>query len=140
MYAGGRGAMYDSYGRGLPGRGTARGRGTFVDWCHHPERRINPEDMELSDTASSPIKPGDHHMSDAEKSAKKRLAFEQASPDDTGALALSNSMEDVNSENQGVEEKNHPVKDKKRHKKEDGTSVSGNSGSAASLEGDRRDQ
>ncbi|KAK1649708.1 hypothetical protein QYE76_067513 [Lolium multiflorum] len=138
-FKGGRGAMYDSSGRGPPGRGTARGRGTYVDWRHHPERRINPEDMELSDTASSPIKPGEHHMSDAEKSAKKRLAFEQASPDDTGALALSNSVEDVNSENQG-EEENHPVKDKKRHKKEDGTSVSGNSGSAASLEGDRRDQ
>jgi hypothetical protein len=60
MYAYGRGAMNDfnSYGRGFPGRGTTQGRGNFVDWRHHPERRFNPEDMELSYAASSPIKPG----------------------------------------------------------------------------------
>jgi hypothetical protein len=79
-------------------------------------------------------------MSDADKTAKKRLAFEQSSPEDVGALVLTNSMEDVNTETQGTEEKGQLVKDKKRHKKEDGTSVSGNSGSTASFEGDRRDQ
>jgi hypothetical protein len=128
-------------GRGFDNSG--RGRGGYVDWRQHPERR-NPEgvilnDRDLMDTATSPVKSGDVNMSDTDSLAKKRLAFETNNGGKegnmtNGTLLLENTP--------GIKD-NIVVgeKDNKRHKRDDGTSVSGTSGgSAASLEGDRRTQ
>jgi hypothetical protein len=65
-------------GRGLGMVFAGRGRGTFVDWHEHPERDAKQPavgDRELMDTATSPNKVADVHMSDVEKNAKKRLSF-----------------------------------------------------------------
>jgi hypothetical protein len=91
------------------------------------------------DTATSPVKSGDVNMSDTDSLAKKRLAFETNNGGKegnmtNGTLLLENTP--------GIKD-NIVVgeKDNKRHKRDDGTSVSGTSGgSAASLEGDRRTQ
>jgi hypothetical protein len=134
---GGRGRGMDAFGRG---------RDTYVDWRLHPERDPGgsaPSDKDLMDTATSPNKVGDTHMSEADRLAKRCLAFEnEKSGKETGVepnallplhkppVGVVNIVEDQENE-----------KDKKRHKREDGTSVSGTStGSAAPLEGDRRDQ
>jgi hypothetical protein len=80
-----------------------------------------------------------------EKNAKKRLAFDhvKGNPKETLTLALTNCMH-VDGDNINkvvVEEDDKEKKDKKRHKGVDGTSVSNtSSGSAASLEGVRREQ
>jgi hypothetical protein len=61
-------------GRGLGMVFAGRGRGTFVDWREHPERHAKQPavgDRELMDTATSPNKVADVHMSDVEKNAKK---------------------------------------------------------------------
>ncbi|KAK1628903.1 hypothetical protein QYE76_003218 [Lolium multiflorum] len=63
-------------GRGRMGAGMGCGRGSFVDWRNHPERQDLGQEGELNDVASSPIKGDDVIMSDAEKAARKRLAFE----------------------------------------------------------------
>jgi hypothetical protein len=128
-------------GRGAPG-GFGQGRGQYADWRAHPERNTGRHESDLEDTASSPIKSTDVHMSEAEKKAKKRLAFETNAEENGVTLTITNSAHtnvDLPSEdkvNEGLNEK-----DNKRHKREDGTSVSGNSnGSAASFEDDRRAQ
>ena len=81
-------------------------------------------------------------MLDMEKNAKKRLAFEGMEIQNTGVLAVTNNMH-VDDEPQAVKDANGEdiIKDKKRYRREDGTTVSGQSlGSAASLEDDRRSQ
>jgi hypothetical protein len=142
---GGRGDVMDgtyAQGRGQQGFAASYGRGTFVDWRQHPERNATGMDRELEDTATSPSKVGDLPMTDAEKNAKKRLTFDQTPPAGGKTLALTNAMH-VDGipfiDQEG--EKENKEKDKKRYKKEDGTSVSGQShGSAASFEDDRRVQ
>jgi hypothetical protein len=60
-------------GRGLGMVFAGRGHGTFVDWREHPERHAKQPgvgDRELMDTATSPNKVADVHMSDVEKNAK----------------------------------------------------------------------
>jgi hypothetical protein len=82
-------------------------------------------------------------MTDLEKNVKKRIAFEQDANKATEVLAITNSMHVVDGgaieEETDVGEKIE--KDKKRHKRADGTSTSSASiGSAASLEDDRPTQ
>jgi hypothetical protein len=145
MAPGGRGihaeAVFNTQGRGNLGMTCAMGRGNYFDWRDHPERKTSDFEGKLSDTASSPNKVNDQLMTDVEKNAKKRLAFGPNIADGE-TLAITNEMHvDVeNSPNIG-EEYDQANKDKKRYKKEDGTSISGQSnGSAASPEDDRRVQ
>ena len=120
---------------------SSAGQGEYFDWRNHPENRTKEDNEELKDTASSPVKPVDQHMLEMEKNAKKRLAFEQTEPPNTGILVITNTTqleEGLPSAVKGREEES--IKDKKMHK-EDGTSNSEQSvGSAASLKGDRRKQ
>ncbi|KAK1645138.1 hypothetical protein QYE76_062943 [Lolium multiflorum] len=145
-FAGGQGnTVFEdaAYSRDNTGVLPARGRGEFVDWRLHPERRVPDIDKDLADTASSPVKQTDTHMTDLEKNVKKRLAFEQDANKATEVLAITNSMHVVDG---GAIEEETDVggkieKDKKRHKRADGTSTSSASiGSAASLEDDRPTQ
>jgi hypothetical protein len=91
------------------------------------------------DTATSPAKPGDVNMSEAEKSTKKRLQFEQGvQEENTGAGMGDNALALVDPNNNSEQGKGQAgAKDTKRHKKDDGTSYSG---SAASLEDERYTQ
>jgi hypothetical protein len=61
------GGMSDTFGRGV---------GNYVDWRDHPELRRPTVDGDLRDTATSPVKTGDVVMTEAEKAARKHLAFE----------------------------------------------------------------
>jgi hypothetical protein len=137
-YGGGRGGVYDG-GHGNRGRGS----GTWVDWRQHPEHVTKTSDIDLTDTATSPVKTPDVHMSEAEKSVKKRLAFGSDGQEADNTLATMDvSMLGVEEalHNQGADE-TEGANDNKRQKKSDGTpSASANSGSAASLEDDRRVQ
>jgi hypothetical protein len=147
-YSAGRGGFVGggSRGRGTVGDTMGRGRGEYVDWRLHPERGVADGasvDKDLRDTATSPIKTKDIAMSDAEKNAKKRIAFEDDQNINPAALALTNSAMHVDGELLLAEGEgdNVEVNGKKRHKSTDGTSISGASTeSAASLEGDRRVQ
>jgi hypothetical protein len=72
---------------------------------------------------------------------KKRLVFGQEPHKAEEDLALMNVMQVDGHVILGVENKEEESKDKKRHKKTDGTMSSGaSSGSAASLEDGRRTQ
>jgi hypothetical protein len=136
----GRGNFMESRGRGF-GDGLSRGRGNFVDWRAHPEHLTHADDKDLDDTATNPIKDGDTHMTDAEKKAKKRLSFNQGEQHGGGTLVTTNFVMDEENLEKVGDLNNSNVKDTKRHKREDGTSVSGASvESAASLEDDRRTQ
>jgi hypothetical protein len=132
-----------SRGRGRSEEPVGTGKGNFVDWRLHPERKnLDTYDKELEDTATSPNKQGDVNMSEAEKLSKRRLGFEESPNIIPGSLALTNSAMAID----GVLHLEGPKKDmegkvtKKKHKKANGTSVSADSGSAASLEDDRRVQ
>jgi hypothetical protein len=131
------------YPLGRDGRG-GRGRGSFVDWRLHPERK---DEDELEDTGSSPIKKPDIEMTDPEANARKRLAFPY---DDLAVgglnsklLAITNGS-DMNVDTCSVNDVSvfeGKEKTNKRSKKLDGQDGSDfNSGSAASLEDDRRQQ
>jgi hypothetical protein len=136
---GGRSEFIHGRGRGEPGAGHGRG---YVDWRLHPERR-STDDGDLQDTDSSPTKTGDVVMSEAEKAARKRLAFEDGSyaadgvsPNLNPALLLTThgveAPGDVDKENSS---------DSKRHKSGgDNIGHDTHPGSAASLEDDRRVQ
>ena len=99
-------------------------------------------DNELKDTATSPMKQVDAHMTDLEKNSKKRLTFEEGAEDDGKQLALTNhTYEDNRNSLAAASLVVEASKEKKRYKKADGTMISGTStGSAASLEDDRRIQ
>jgi hypothetical protein len=116
----------------MAGRG--RGRGGYVDWREHPERK-NSVDKDLEDTAASPIKKGDVVMVEADGATKRRLAFEEGrGKEDTEENLLVLAMV---SQERIVADDVDDSDGKKRYKKEDGTSVSG---SAASSADDRREQ
>ncbi|KAM0913347.1 hypothetical protein ACQ4PT_012207 [Festuca glaucescens] len=128
---GGRGVFFDG------GLGRGRGR-AFVDWRNHPERTTGKDD-DLMDTGTSPVKKGGIPMSEAEKNAKKRLGFEEESENLGNELFVVNSglgVENIPDRGEGVVVVD--AMDNKRHKREDGTSVSARS--AASLEDGRRAQ
>jgi hypothetical protein len=122
------------------GRGMGRGRGSFVDWRSHPERRVPGKDGELKNTASNPIKSGDVVMAETETemAARKRLAF-QDTLDNTSTSALNNTK---TQKVDGTEPTDSGgSSDSKRHKRNNGMEPSGTrTGSAASFEDDRRDQ
>ncbi|KAM0861002.1 hypothetical protein ACQ4PT_046180 [Festuca glaucescens] len=136
---------------GSRAEGIGRGRGGYVDWRNHPEHNLvnNGKNMneELDDTAISPVKVGDVHMTDNEKNAKKRLSFDQEGMQ--ASDAHDNQDVDPNKNalmiidgSKGLEtevENDDTGKENKRHKK-DGDTSSANTGSAASLEGDRQTQ
>jgi hypothetical protein len=139
---GGRTVGMEAFRRGHGGGFVGGGRGSYVDWRVHPERNTKSNDKgdkELMDTATRPTKPDDVIMSEAEKSAKKRLQFVQGLQDmNTGAGMGDNALALVdpnNSSEQGKEQAG--AKDSKRHKRDDGTSYSG---SAVSQEDDRHTQ
>jgi hypothetical protein len=119
------------------------GRGGYVDWRNHPEREDPPSmgnmDDDLTDTATSPVKPGDIVMT--EKLAKRRL-FVEESNDVEDTLVVVNSG--VNIDGTPIPNANNPAPEdynaKKRYKKVDGSSVSADTRSAASLEDDRQTQ
>jgi hypothetical protein len=81
-------------------------------------------------------------MTDADKLAKRRLEFNENATVNPGLLAITSSAMAVDGTEIPVENITDGlgVNSKKRHKTVDGTSVSADSGSAASLEGDRRTQ
>jgi hypothetical protein len=124
LRGGGRGGRDSFTGRG-------RGRGNFVDWRLHPERKDSIGE-ELKDTAASPSKRGDVVMSDVDANAKKRLTFagQKEVNDVSMNLALITSVLEEDGDVIGAN-------GKKRYKKEDGSSLSR---SAAPLEDDRREQ
>jgi hypothetical protein len=75
---GGRGESPIGHGRGDFGENPGRGRGNFVDWRDHPERNGRNTDIELSDTATSPIKNGSIHMQVGDSTgsgAKRNIDF-----------------------------------------------------------------
>jgi hypothetical protein len=92
------------------------------------------------DTASSPSKSGDVNMTEAEKLAKRRLAFESTNIEKVGRQDNMAMSLDISPGAVPVVDNQEDGKVKKRQKGVDGTSVSGTSGSAASLEDDRRAQ
>ena len=118
------------------------GRGKSTDELDYLGRKVTSAEDDLTDTATSPSKPIDQHMLDLEKNAKKRLDFDKVSSASVGVLPLTNAMHvDGDSVVPPSETGDQVVKDQKRYKREDGTSVSGQSnGSAASFEDDRRAQ
>jgi hypothetical protein len=98
-------------------------------------------DDDLTDTSTSPVKPGDIVMTEAEKLAKRRLFVEESNAV-AGTLVVVNSGVNIDgpvipNANNSVPEDNNA---KKRYKKVDGSSVSADTGSAASLEDDRQAQ
>ena len=133
--------MVPDRGCGAAWPGGAHGKVNF-DGSQYPGRSAADTEEELTDTGLSPIKINDHHMLDMEKNAKKRLAFDHVNKKGVVPLALTNSRHtDGDTLLQTKESVEHAEKDKKRHKREDGTSLSEQSnGSAASLEDDRREQ
>jgi hypothetical protein len=118
-------------GDGLVGRGRG-GKGSFVDWRDHPERK-GVTDKELMDSATSPYKKGDLEMSEAKIHARKRLLLggmeDGREKVGVGAGLLSTSL--PAKEYMVAQTK---LQEHKRYKKEDGTSLSG---SAASPVDDR---
>jgi hypothetical protein len=137
---GGRMGFNDGVGRGRGGFGEGLGGGhaAYVDWREHPEKKGNmaAEDKDLADTATSPIKTKDIIMSEVDKNAKRRLAFEQNSGKLTTETMIPTDVNMVADLPVPVEEL-PAVNDGKRHKGVNGTT---SSGSAASHEGDRREQ
>ena len=113
-----------------------------MDWHLHPERAADADDNDLRDTATSPLKQGDTHMTQAETNAKKRLAFEEETHNEEKQLSLANATHGAPQSVMAMENPTVEVtKEKKRIKRSDGTMVSGaSSGSAASLEDDRHTQ
>jgi hypothetical protein len=81
-------------------------------------------------------------MTEAEKQAKKRLAFGDDTDTDLGKLTDMNAAMVVDGTLSNMENVNKRGDEntKKRHKITDGTSVSTDTGSAASFEDDRRAQ
>ncbi|KAK1631429.1 hypothetical protein QYE76_005744 [Lolium multiflorum] len=136
-----RGDLRHGRGRGVFGDLTGWERGNYVDWRDHPERINTAGDLE--DTAASPIKDGDTNMTDLDKNAKKRLAFDQETLNQSGTLVVANNVmvtDQVLGEGEELD-KCEETKDNKRHKRSNGTAISGTStGSAASLEDDRQVQ
>jgi hypothetical protein len=127
---GGRGGL----GRGETMSGRGHGRGGYVDWREHPERK-NSVDKDLEETAASPIKKGDVVMAEADGATKRRLAFEEGrGKEDMEENLLALAM--VPQEKIVADDVDDSA-GRKRYKKEDGTSVSG---SAASSADDRREQ
>jgi hypothetical protein len=133
-----------SRGRGGDVEASGRGRGYYTDWRAHPERKDTgaSDDKDLEDTASSPVNSGDVIMNDADKLAKRRLGFAENETGNPGTIVLTNSamLVDGAEVTAEVETGTVGVNTKKKHRKNDGSSVSTDSGSAASLEGVRREQ
>jgi hypothetical protein len=122
--------MSDTFGRGA---------GNYVDWRDHPELRRPTVDGDLRDTATSPVKTGDVVMSEAEKAARKCLAFEQMSANADGTTVNNLSM--VPTEEEDNSSASAGSTDSKRHKRGDGTPLALTpTGSAASFEDGRRVQ
>ncbi|KAK1603228.1 hypothetical protein QYE76_018372 [Lolium multiflorum] len=138
----GRGYTVVPHGRGQASTGIGRGRGEFVDWRAHPERKGDFLDKDLADPVTSQVETIDINMTEAEKNAKKRLAVEKETPNGNLILDITNPMHvdgDPAHEVEGTEKSEES--DNKRRKGTYGTSLSGTStGSAASLEDDRQTQ
>jgi hypothetical protein len=141
-FGGGRDDKNLSSGRGRGAEGRGRGGVPYYDWRKHPERHANGSNKDLSDTTTSPTKVNDQSMTEADLNAKRRLGFDGApTPNPTLTILGPNMLIDGENSVDLDPIDNPPAKENKRTKLVDGTSVSGaSSGSAASLEGDRRAQ
>jgi hypothetical protein len=145
VFMGGRGDGWGGRRGGREAGGRGRGRGDFYDWRVHPER-MEKTNLALEDIAP-PSKPTDVTMTDAEKSARKRINLDDPEiprSDDDNAKDNLMIADGTGIDNQVEEDLVGTEKDKETNKRQKGDSQNSqsftNSESAGSFEEFRWEQ